>query len=147
MKKVLFIIGSLFILLLLVSCKPSKGECVGLWLVCETIDTGNSEYSIEELENKRIEFDVKYYVDGYTSNKVIDYLDGTIPYQKGIDVYQGQQLSEFLKIILIYLKDGKYHFEREATGYPMFGKERLPYTFKVKDYSVTITYYYKEVTN
>ena len=48
-------------------------------------------------KRKVIEFDVKYYVDGYTSNKVIDYLDGTIPYQKGIDVYQGQQLSEFLK--------------------------------------------------
>lgn len=141
-KKIIFILSFLFILFSLTSCKSPSNNLVGLWLLNEGTKINTDIHTKEEIEELRNEYGITLYVDGYTEDKVVDHLEGKNPYSTSLYIYANTPVENRIRIVLVYQNDEGYYLKDRNNGYPHVLKSNIHYDYKIKNYSVTIFYYY-----
>ena len=144
-KRILLIILSICLLFPLFSCKREEEDPIlGVWLLGDKLQIDDTFHTVFEIEELRLAYNVVYYVDGYTSDKIVDHFNGKIPYQKSITIYSDTKAEDYLKIVLVCKNGDNYYLKDRNNGYPMVFKDTVKYDFKIEDYLITIIYHYVE---
>lgn len=153
MKKIFCIVLSIlmiFPLLFLTSCKKEYDSYLGIWLTLDESVVGENKYynTVEELEKVRVELNVEYYVDAYSTDKVISHLNGEVPFYFSI-TYK-DDATKFYRMINVYYGKNGYYLVYEAPTIPY--KHPLNPTAatqtirKIKEQTIYFVYRYESLT-
>ena len=121
MKKYLCIVLSIFMifpLLFLTSCKKEIDSYLGIWLTLDKNVAEENKYykTLEELEKIRVELNVEYYVDAYSTDRVISHLNGEVPFY--FSITYSDDATEFYRMINVYYGKNGYYLTYEAPTIP-----------------------------
>lgn len=120
MKKLfVFLIGILSICLglTLSSCKKNNDDYVGFWVIEETkwVDE-EKKFTLSELIQAVDDYEIEYYVDGYSSDNVISHLNNKVPYY--FSATYTSELDLHYEVVDIFHGSEGYYLERYGVVSP-----------------------------